>query len=119
VTRLNLQAQRDVPVAVVVVLLEDVGHALEADAGLYVATPVIGGVQQLDELRREAVAKGDEGVGELVVRDAARVVGVEAVEEVAPGREEAPEAAGGVSVSLARPNPPACRKALLTRTPQS
>jgi hypothetical protein len=98
-----LQAQRDVPIAVVVVLLEHIRHALQADARLHeqveahvvVAAAVVGGVQQLDELRGEAVAEGDEGGGEFRVRDAARAVGVEAVEEVAPGGEEAPETAGG------------------------
>jgi hypothetical protein len=38
----------------------------------------------------EAVSEGDEGFVELDVGDAAAVVLVEAVEEVAPGGEETP-----------------------------
>jgi len=99
--RADLQAQRDVPVPVLVVLLEDIRHALEADARLHkqveadcvLAAPVIRAVQQGDELRREAVPEGDERLVELLVRDVAGAVGVEAVEQAAPGREEAPEPA--------------------------
>lgn len=48
----------------------------------------------------EAVAEGDERFVEFGVRDGARVVGVKAVEEAAPSREKAPEAAvGGVLVA--------------------
>ena len=39
---------------------------------------------------REAVPEGDEGFVEFDKRDAAAVVLVEAVEEVAPGGEETP-----------------------------
>ena len=98
---LDLQAQRNVAVAVVVVLLKHIRHALQTDARLHeqveahvvVAAAVVGAVQQLHELRGEAVPEGDEGVCEFAVRDAAGAVGVEAVEEVAPGGKEAPEAA--------------------------
>lgn len=100
----NSQAQRNVPVAVVVVLFKHVRHALQADARLHkqveahvvVAPAVVRAVQQLDECGGEAVPEGDEGVGELAVGDGAGAVGVEAVEEVAPRGEEAPEAAGDV-----------------------
>jgi hypothetical protein len=54
---------------------------------------VVGLVEECDELLGEAVAEGDERFVELGVGYAAAVVGVEAVEEAAPGGEEAPEAA--------------------------
>lgn len=96
-----LEAEGDVAIAVVVVLLEDVRHALEGDAGLdeeveaqlALVALVVGLEEQLDEAVREAVAEGDEGVGELVALDVAGAVRVEAVEEGAPAGEERPEAA--------------------------
>lgn len=96
-----LEAKGDVAVAVVVVLLEDVRHALEGDAGLdeeveaqlALVALVVGLEEQLDEAVREAVAEGDEGVGELVALNVAGAVRVEAVEEGAPAGEERPEAA--------------------------
>jgi hypothetical protein len=89
----DLQAQRDIPIPVIVVLLEHVRHALQADACLHkqvkahvvVAAPVVRAVQQAHELRREAVSEGDKGFGKLVVGYTAGVVGVEAVEEATPG----------------------------------
>lgn len=96
-----LEAEGDVAVAVVVVLLEDVGHALEADAGLHkkveaedaLVALVVGLEEQLDEALRQAVAEGDEGVVELVELDVAALVGVEAVEQGAPRRQERPQPA--------------------------
>lgn len=96
-----LEAEGDVAVAVVVVLLEDVGHALEADAGLdeeveaedALVALVVGLEEQLDEALREAVAEGDEGVVELVEGDVAALVGVEAVEQGAPRGQEGPQPA--------------------------
>ena len=66
----------------------------EVKADCVLAAAVIRAVQQRDELRAQAVSKGDQGLVEFRIRYAARVVGVEAVEEAAPGAEEAPEAAG-------------------------
>lgn len=43
---------------------------------------------------RQAVSECDKGFVELGEGDGTAVVGVEAVEETAPGGEEAPEAAG-------------------------
>jgi hypothetical protein len=99
----NLQAQRNIAVAVFVVLFKHVRHSLQTDARLHkqveahgvLPTAVVGAVQQRDELLREAVSECDEGFVELGVRDAAAVVGVEAVEEAAPGGEEPPEATVG------------------------
>jgi hypothetical protein len=87
------QAQGNVSIPVIVVLLKHVRHALQADAGLHkqveahvvVAAPVVRAVQQAHELRREAVPESDKGFAKLVVGYAAGVVGVEAVEESAPG----------------------------------
>ena len=47
----------------------------------------------MDKRGGEPVAEAHERVGEFVKGDVARGVGVEAVEEGAPGGEEAPEAA--------------------------
>lgn len=106
-----LKAQRDVAVAVVVVLLEDVRHPLEADAGLdeeveaedALVALVVGLEQQLDEALREAVAEGDEGVVELVELDVARAVGVEAVKQGPPRGQEGPEPAELVEADGPRP----------------
>jgi hypothetical protein len=54
------------------------------------AVAVVCAVEKCDELLGETVSKGDEGFVEFGEGDAARVVLVEAVEEVAPGGEEAP-----------------------------
>jgi hypothetical protein len=97
----NLQAQRNIPVPVLVVLLKDVRHPLQADARLHeqvetqrvAPAPVVRLVQQRDEALREPVPEGDERFVELGVGDCAAVVGVEAVEEAAPRGEEAPQAA--------------------------
>lgn len=97
----HLQTQRNIPIPIIVILLEHIRHALQADAGLHkevethvvVAATIVRAVQELDELRRKTVPECDEGVCEFVIRDAARAVDVKAVEEVAPRGEEAPEAA--------------------------
>jgi hypothetical protein len=94
-----LQAQCNVAVTVLVVLLEHVRHALQTDAGLdkqikahgVVTSTVVGTVEQSDEPRRQTVAKGDEGFVELGVGYAARVIGVEAVEQAAPCRKKSPK----------------------------
>lgn len=96
-----LKAQRNVPIAIIVILLEDVRHALQGDAALdeeieahdALLALVVGAEEQLDELGAEAVAEGDEGVAELGEGDVAAAVDVEAVEEGTPGGEERPEAA--------------------------
>lgn len=96
-----LETQRDVPVTVFVVSLEDVGHALQHDAALHEEVEahaagtalVVGTVEQMDEVGAEPVAKGDEGVGVFGKGDVAAGVRVEAVEEAAPGGEEGPETA--------------------------
>ena len=91
-----LEAEGDVAVAVVVVLLEDVGHALEGDAGLdeeveahdALGALVVGVEEELDEAWGEAVAEGDEGVAELIEADVTAAVYVELVEQRAPRRQE-------------------------------
>lgn len=57
------------------------------------AAAVICAVQQRYKLLAEPVPKGDERFVELGKGNAAAVVGVEAIEEAAPGGEETPEAA--------------------------
>ena len=96
-----LKAQRDIPIAILIVLLEHIRHALQDDAALHeqieahLALPalVVGRVEHVDKRGGEAVAEAHERVGEFVKGDVAGAVGVEAVEEGAPGGEEAPEAA--------------------------
>jgi len=104
------QAQRNVPIAILIILLKHVCHTLEADARLHEqietqrppAPSVVRREQQPHVFRRETVAEGHQGVREFREADVARAVDVEAVEEFAPFGEEAPEAAvvaknGGVS----------------------
>ena len=119
----RLEAQRDVPVAVRVVALEHVRHALELDAALHEQVeahavlfasagattraaagatgsyrvvgaghaPRVEAIHHAHELGRERVAKGLQRGAVLVERDGAAAVRVEAVEEGAPGAQEAPE----------------------------
>lgn len=103
------QAQRDKPIPVIVVPLEDVRHPLQADARLHeqveadgvVAAPVVRAEQQRDELRAQPVAERDQRLGELAVLDRPAAVPVEAVEQLAPCVQERPQAAacGGVGGS--------------------
>jgi hypothetical protein len=94
----NLQAQSNIPIAILVVLLKHVRHPLQAYTRLdeqvetqrIASVAVVCAVEQCDELLGEAVSEGDEGFVEFRKGDAARVVLVEAVEEVAPGGEETP-----------------------------
>ena len=96
-----LKAQSNIAIAILIVLLEHVRHAFQDDAALHeqieahppLPALVVGRVQHVDKGRGEPVAEGDERVGELVKGDVAAAVGVEAVEEGAPGGEETPEAA--------------------------
>ena len=104
-----LKAQSDVAISIVVVLLEDIRHALQGDAALdeeveahdTLLTLVVRAEQQLDELGAEAVAEGDQSVAELGEGDVAAPVDVEAVEEGAPGGEEGPETAELVETDAA------------------
>jgi hypothetical protein len=97
-SRSNLQAQRNISVPILVILLKHVRHPLQADARLHeqietqrvAPAPVVRLVQQRDEALREPVPKRDERFVELGVGYRAAVVGVEAVEETAPRGEEAP-----------------------------
>lgn len=94
-----LKAQGNVAITIIIVLLEDVGHALEGDAALdkeikahdTLATLVVGSEEQLDELGAEAVAEGDKSVAELGEGDVTAAVGIETIEEGAPRGEEGPE----------------------------
>lgn len=96
-----LKTQRNISIPIIVIPLKHVRHALQRDARLdeevkahdALAALVVGAEEQLDELRAEAVAEGDEGVGELGQGDVAAAVDVEAVKEGAPRGEEGPEAA--------------------------
>lgn len=96
-----LKAQRDVPIAIIIVLLEHIRHALQADAGLHkqveahdaVAALVVRAEEQLDEARAEPVAERHQRVVELVQADVARLVHVEAVKQRPPRGQEGPEPA--------------------------
>lgn len=84
----DLQAQSNVPIPVLVILLEDVGHPLQTDARLHeqveahcvLTAPIIGTIEQCDELLRQAVPKCDQSFVELDVGNGSAVVGVKAVE---------------------------------------
>lgn len=69
------QTQRDIPIPVIIILLEHIRHPLQRDTRLHekIETygvsplPVVRAVQQLHKLWRQAVSKRDEGVGEFVI----------------------------------------------------
>lgn len=96
-----LKAQCNISIPVVIIPLKHIRHALQRDTRLNkqikahdtLVALVVRAEQQLNKLRAEAVAEGDEGVGELGQGDAAAAVNVEAVEESAPRGEKRPEAA--------------------------
>ena len=96
-----LKTKCDISIPVIVILLEHVRHPLQRNTRLHeqvethdaLVPLVVGPEEEFDEARGEAVAEGDEGVGELLKGDVAGAVDVEAVEEGAPGGEEGPEAA--------------------------
>ena len=96
-----LKAQRDISIAIIVVLLEHIRHALQADASLHkqveahdaVAALVVRAEQKLDEARAEPVAERHQRVVELVKADVARLVHVEAVEQRPPRGQKGPEPA--------------------------
>lgn len=92
------QTQRNIPIPILIILLKHIRHPLQTNTSLHkqikanriLASPIISAVKQGDELRTEAVAKGNQRFAEFFVRDVARTIDVEAVEELAPGGEEAP-----------------------------
>lgn len=103
-TTVHLQAQRNISIAILVILLKHIRHALQANARLdeqveaegVAAVAVIGAVQQRDKLLRQAVSKRNQRLVELRIRYAAAVILVEAIEQSAPRRQETPKAAGKV-----------------------
>ena len=103
-----LKAQRDKPISIDIILLEDVRHTFQADARLHeevetehaLVLEVVGVEELLNVGWGEAIAEGCEGGGEFGEGDCARVVDVEAVEEGAPGGEEGPEGTGWVSTVM-------------------
>ena len=88
----HLQAQRDIAVAILVILLEDVRHPLQANTRLHeqieaqrvASVAVVRAVQECDERLRETVSEGDEGFVEFSVGYTAGMVLVETVEQAAP-----------------------------------
>jgi hypothetical protein len=96
-----LKAQRNIPIPIIIILLEHIRHPLEANTRLHeqieahdaLVPLVVRPEQQVDEPVAEAVPKRHERVAELVEADVAAVVGVEAVEEGAPRGQEGPEPA--------------------------
>ena len=105
-----LETQRDIPIPILVIPLEHIGHALQGDAALHkqieahvpVPALLIRAVEDADEGAAQAVPERDEGLGVLVEGDVAAAVLVEAVEEPAPGGEEGPQPAELVEVDRAR-----------------
>lgn len=95
------EAEGNKAISIVIILLEDIRHALERNTRLYkqvkahdtFAALVVRTEEQVNKLRAESVAKGDEGVCELGQGNVAAAVDVETVEEGAPRGEEGPEAA--------------------------
>jgi len=96
-----LKAQRHEPIPIIIIPLKHIRHPLQTDTALHeqiethraLAALVVGAEQQRDEGGGERVAESDEGVAELLHGNGAAAVGVEAVEEGAPGGEEGPEVA--------------------------
>ena len=96
------QAQRNIPIPITIILLKHIRHPLQTDARLHeqiethvvIPPTIVRRVEELHELIAKAVPKGNQGVGEFLAGNAARAVAIEAVEEVAPGGEEAPQTAG-------------------------
>lgn len=114
---LHLQAQRNIPITIIIILLKHICHALERNARLHkeikaqhalpptlvppAPSPLgISGKQQLDELRTEPVPKSHQGVLKLPQTDIAAPVHVEAIEEAPPRGQKAPEPAELVKVYL-------------------
>lgn len=87
-----LKAEGNKAISIIVVFLKDICHALERNTRLHeqieahdaLAALIVRTEQQVDKLRAESVAKGDEGICEFGQRDVAAAVDVEAVEEGAP-----------------------------------
>ncbi|KAI7360309.1 EF-hand [Hortaea werneckii] len=112
----DLQAQRNIPIPIDIVLLKHIRHALKRNARLdeeietehALPDPLVPAPtrlrlreraeQQLHELRTKSVSEGYQGVFELAQTDTAAAVRVEAVEEGAPGGQEPPQSAELVEV---------------------
>lgn len=96
-----LKAQSDVAVPVLVVFLENIRHALEANAGLdeeveahnTLVPLVVGPEEDADETIAESISEGNKGIAELIQADVARVVGIESIEQGSPRSQERPQAA--------------------------
>ena len=94
----DLQTQSDISIPVLVILLEHICHALQTYTSLdkqvethgILPAAVVGSIQQRHELLTQAISKGNKSLIEFRVGYTARVVGVEAVEEAAPGRKKPP-----------------------------
>lgn len=94
----HLQAQRNIPIAILIVLLKHIRHSLQANTRLHeqietqriLASTIIRAIQQRDELLTQAIPECDQRFVEFRVRYAAGMILVEAVEETAPCGEETP-----------------------------
>ena len=95
---IDVQTQRNISIAILIILLKHIRHTLQANARLnkqveaecVAAVAVVRTVQQRDKLLREAVSESNECFVELGKRYTAAVVLVKAVEERTPRREETP-----------------------------
>ena len=93
-----LKAQRDIPIPIIIILLKHIRHPFQNDTTLHkqiethrpISTLIVRRVQEIDEGGGEPIAEGHERFSVFVQGDVAAAVFIEAVEEGAPGGEEAP-----------------------------
>lgn len=105
-----LKTQRDIPVPILIILLEHIRHPLQTNTSLHeqikahdAFPPLIISLEQnLDEPVAQAVPERHQRVGKLIQRNVTRAVRVEPVKQRAPGGQERPEPA-----KLLEPNRPA------------
>lgn len=105
-----LETQRDIPIPIIVILLEHIRHSLQRNARLHkqveaklaLAALVVRLEQQLDKAVRQPVAERNQRVGEFVALDVTGAVRVEAVEQRAPRRQERPQPTEFIEADRAR-----------------
>ena len=92
------QAKSYIPISILVILLKNVRHPLQADARLHkqiethgiFVPPVIRSEEELYKLRRQSVSECDERFAELAIGYIARAIGIKLIKEVAPRGEKPP-----------------------------
>ncbi|KFY77129.1 hypothetical protein V499_03426 [Pseudogymnoascus sp. VKM F-103] len=96
-----LKAQRHKPIPIIIIALKRIRHPLKRNTRLNeqikAQTPLPSLIKRPEQEPHkpltQPIPKRHQRVPELIQADVARAIGVEAVEEGAPGREEGPEAA--------------------------